>query len=76
MEHDDHLPSNPARDFQLCSSEHFDLFYGDKADKILKSFELTDAQAKEYERVKGKFNSHFIKRRNIIFERAIFNKRK
>ena len=49
---------------------------GDKADDILKLFGLTEAQAKEYETVKGKFNNKFIKRRNIIFERAKFNKRK
>ena len=41
----------------------------DKADDILKSFELTEAQAKEYETVKGKFNSHFIKSR-ISFSRG------
>ena len=49
---------------------------GDKADDILMSFRLTEAPAKEYETVKGKFNRHFIKMRNIIFEREKFNKRK
>ena len=48
----------------------------DKADNILKSFGLTEGQAKEYETMKGKSNSHFIKRRNIIFEMAKFNNRK
>ena len=41
----------------------------DKADDILKSFGLTEAQAKEYETLKGKFKSHFIKR-GISFSRG------
>lgn len=49
---------------------------GDEADDILRSFELTEAQTKEYATVKGKFESHFVKRRNVIFERAKFNMRK
>lgn len=49
---------------------------GDEADDILKSFGLTDVQKKEYETVKDKFESHFIKKRNVIYERAKFNMRK
>ena len=48
---------------------------GDQADDILKSFKLTDAQAKKYDTVKSRFDEHFVVRRNIIFERAKFNRR-
>ena len=49
---------------------------GDAADDILRSFKLTEANLKVYETVKEKFESHFVKRRNVIFERAKFNNRK
>jgi hypothetical protein len=32
--------------------------------------------AKKYETVSHKFQAHFVSRRNVIFERAKFNKRK
>ena len=49
---------------------------GDEADDILTSLGLTDEQKKEYETVKDKFEAHFVKRRNTIFERAKFNQRR
>ena len=49
---------------------------GDQADDILRSFKLSEADRKKYTVVKGKFEAYFIKRRNVIFERAKFNKRK
>ena len=49
---------------------------GDEADDILCSFTLTEEDARVYATVKGKFESHFVKRRNVIFERAKFNMRK
>ena len=49
---------------------------GDEADDILRSFGLTKVQKKNYDTVKEKFESHFVKRRNVIFERAKFNMRK
>ena len=49
---------------------------GDDADDILRLFQLAEADAKKYETVKNKFESHFVKRRNVIFERAKFNSRK
>ena len=49
---------------------------GDAADDILHSFKLTEADSKVYETVKEKFESHFVKRRNVIFERVKFNNRK
>ncbi len=49
---------------------------GDDADDILRSLGLTNAQMKEYDTVKGKFETNFVKRRNVIFERAKFNMRK
>ena len=48
---------------------------GDGADDILRSsFGLSKEDKKKYGTVKGKFDSHFVKRRNI-FERAKFNMR-
>lgn len=46
---------------------------GDKADDILQSFNLSGNDLKSYKIVKEKFDTHFIQRRNIIFERAKFN---
>lgn len=49
---------------------------GDQADDILRSFALTDAERLSYDAVKTKFDTHFIQRRNVIFERAKFNRRR
>ena len=49
---------------------------GDEADDILRSFGLSADDAKKYDVLKGKFDSHFIKRRNVIYERARFNQRR
>ena len=46
---------------------------GDEADDILHSLNLSEDERKAHAVVKGKFDSHFIKRQNIIFERAKFN---
>ena len=48
---------------------------GDDADDILRSFGLTEGESSRYEVVKDKFQSHFIKKRNVIYERAKFNMR-
>ena len=49
---------------------------GDQADDILCSMRLSDEDKKVYDTVKTKFEAHFIKRRNPIFERAKFNQRR
>ena len=49
---------------------------GDEADDILRSFRLSEEDAKSYDTVKSKFDGHFVKRRNVIYERAKFNQRK
>ena len=49
---------------------------GDVADDILSSFDLTDDEEKNYDTVVEKFELHFVKKRNVIFERARFNQRK
>ena len=43
---------------------------GDQADDILRSFALTDADQKT------KLKSHFVQRRNVIFERSKFSRRR
>ena len=43
---------------------------GDEADDILCSMDSSDEERKNYETVKTKFDAHFVKRRNPIFERA------
>ena len=48
---------------------------GKEAGDIMVSFRLTADDAKQYELVKNRFESHFIVKRNIIFERAKFNLR-
>ena len=47
---------------------------GDQADDILHSFALSEENRKSYQMVKSKFDDHFVKRRNVIFERAKFNR--
>ena len=49
---------------------------GDKAEDLLQSFNLTEADTKKYLVVREKFESYFVKRRNTIYERARFNRRK
>ena len=46
---------------------------GDQAEDILRSFTLSEEDRKN---VKAKFDNHFIQRRNVIFERAKFNRQK
>ena len=41
---------------------------GDAANDILKSFHLTEEEIKAYNTVKGKFDNHFVKKRNVIYE--------
>ena len=41
---------------------------GDEADDILKSFKLSEEDAKKYSVVKAKFDNHFDKKRNMIYE--------
>ena len=48
---------------------------GDMADDILCSFGLNSEEAKKYDMVMEKFESHFVKIRKIIFKRATFNQR-
>ena len=49
---------------------------GEEADDIMSSFGLTEEDSKSFETVKTKFESHFIKKRNVVYERAKFNLRK
>lgn len=46
-----------------------------EADDIVMSFGLITEEAKQYNMVKGKFEAHFVVKRNVIFERAKFNLR-
>ena len=49
---------------------------GDVADDILASFRLSDEEKKKYDTVVGRFERHFVKKRNVIFEHARFNQRR
>jgi hypothetical protein len=49
---------------------------GPEADDICASFELNDENKNKNTKMKENFDNHFIVRRNVIFERAKFNKRK
>ena len=48
---------------------------GDKSDDILHSFKLTNDQQKDYDTVKVKYDGYFVKKSNVIYERAKFNRR-
>lgn len=45
---------------------------GDKADEILSSLRLSDANSKTYVEVFKALDAHFIGKRNVVFERATF----
>ena len=49
---------------------------GDEADDILRSLVLSANNAKKYKVVKEEFDGHFVKWRNVIYERARFNQRR
>ena len=49
---------------------------GDEADDILSSFRLSEEHSKTFEVVKARFESFFVKKRNVIYERARFNLRR
>ena len=49
---------------------------GDKADDILSSLDLSDDDKKSYDTVRTKLEQHFVKRKNLIYERARFNQRR
>ena len=49
---------------------------GGDAEDILASFDMTEEDSQKYEEVSARFDAHFIKRRNPIFERARFNQRR
>ena len=49
---------------------------GDKADDILASFALSADERKQYTTIKEKFDRYFVKKHNVIFERAKFNLRR
>ena len=48
---------------------------GDEADDVLTSTNISDADRKKYDSVMGKFDKHFKVRKNVIYERARFNRR-
>ncbi|UYV63574.1 K02A2.6-like [Cordylochernes scorpioides] len=48
---------------------------GDKAEEILILFNLSEAQINDYKLVVSKFQDYFIEKRNVIYERAKFNRR-
>ena len=48
---------------------------GDEADAVLTSTNIKDDERKKYDDVIGKFDSFFRVRKNVIFERAKFNRR-
>ena len=48
---------------------------GEEAEAVLASTNATDEERKEYQEVLDKFDSFFQVRRNVIYERARFNRR-
>eukprot|EP00731_Ephydatia_muelleri_P017556 Em0010g654a len=49
---------------------------GDKAEDILHSFGLKDEDKKKYKVVRDRYEAYFVKKWNVIYERAKFNLRK
>lgn len=48
---------------------------GQQADDIMASFDLNEEESQDYNVVKEKFESYFVVKRNVIYERAKFNSR-
>ena len=48
---------------------------GEEAESVLSSTGISDADREKYDTVKAKFDTFFKIRRNVIFERAKFNRR-
>ena len=48
---------------------------GAEADDIFPSFKLSENDSRSYKTVSKKFTSHFVKKHNVIYERARFNMR-
>ena len=49
---------------------------GHAADDIFQAFKLSVEEMKSYDTVEEKFDNHFLKKKNTIFERAKFNSRR
>ena len=49
---------------------------GDEAEDIFRSFSLTEGEQVDFAKVQAKFEEYFVKRRNVIYERAKFNRRR
>ena len=62
----------PRGEGRRSAGQYADLRDGNDAEDILHSFRLSNDDSKKYD-VKGKFVSHFVKKRNVIYERAKFN---
>lgn len=48
---------------------------GDEADYVLRGLDLISEQGQQYEAVKKGFDTYFVPKKNVIYERAKFNKR-
>lgn len=48
---------------------------GDEADDVLRGLVLTNEQRQQYDAVKTGFDKYFVPKKNVIYERAKFNKR-
>jgi len=48
---------------------------GDRADEVLSSLNLSAADAKVYKKVIDGFDQHFVGKRNVVYERAMFGSR-
>lgn len=48
---------------------------GDEADDILRGLVLTEEQRQQYDPVKKAFDKYFVPKKNVIYERAKFNRR-
>ncbi|XP_064485869.1 uncharacterized protein LOC135398390 [Ornithodoros turicata] len=48
---------------------------GPQAEDVFQTFNLSDEQTRDFDYVLGKFENYFLPRRNVIYERVIFNSR-
>ena len=61
--------------FRGCAGQHASLRHGATKWRVFPQFSLSEDDWKKYDVVNTKFDNHFAPKRNVIHERAMFNKR-
>ena len=69
------IASGLSAESQACQVNTLLYCLGEEGEDLLRSTNITEDEMKEYSSVRQKLNGFFQVRKNIIFERAKFNRR-